>query len=68
MKGSQLRRSLRYNIQQCDWLLANIGTMIPSQDEACQDSIDFLYELKLGYEREIADISAQMARQAGGVC
>jgi hypothetical protein len=60
-------QSLRYHVKQCDWLLANIGTMIPSQDEECQEAIDFLQDLKLGYERDIADVSAGMARQEAAV-
>jgi|TARA_B110000263_G_C15275210_1_gene495527 hypothetical protein len=60
-------QSLRYHVKQCDWLLANIGTMIPSQDEECQEAIDFLQDLKLGYERDIADVSAGMARQEARV-
>ena len=59
--------SLCYNVKQCNWLLANIGTMIPSQDEACQEAIDFLQDLKLGLERDIADVSAGMARQEARV-
>ena len=67
-------QSLRYNVQQCDWLLNNIGYIVNakgtpdlSQDEECNDAIDFLYDLKLGYEREIADVSADMARREGMV-
>jgi hypothetical protein len=66
--SKQYIQSLRWHVKQCDWLLANIGTMIPSQDEECQEAIDFIYDLKLGYERDIADVSAGMARQAGAVC
>ena len=67
-------QSLRYNVQQCDWLLNNIGYIVNakgtpdlSQDEECNDAIDFLYDLKLGYEREIADVGADMARREGMV-
>ena len=67
-------QSLRYNVQQCDWLLNNIGYIVNakgtpdlSQDEECNDPIDFLYDLKLGYEREIADVGADMARREGMV-
>ena len=60
--------SLCYNVKQCNWLLANIGTMIPSQDEECQEAIDFIYDLKLGLERDIADSAARMARQEAAVC
>ena len=60
-------QSLRYHVQQCDWLLANIGTRDESQDEECQEAIDFLEDLKLGYLREIADGGADMARREGMV-
>ena len=60
-------QSLQYHVQQCDWLLNNIGTPDPSQDEFCQDAIDFLQDLKLGYERDIADVRAGMARREGMV-
>jgi hypothetical protein len=60
-------QSLRYQIQQCDWLLNNIGTPDPSQDEEIQEAADFLYDLKLGYLREIADVSADMARREARV-
>ena len=56
-------QSLRYHVQQCDWLINNIGTPDPSQDEFCQDAIDFLQDLKLGYERDIVDVGADMARR-----
>ena len=58
-------QSLRYNIMQCDWLNANIGTPMnadESEDESCQDAIDFLDNLKNQWEREIEDVSAQMYR------
>ncbi len=60
-------QSLRYHVQQCDFLLRHIGTPDPSLDEECQDAIDFLQDLKLGYERDIADVSAGMARQEARV-
>jgi len=60
-------QSLRYQVKQCDFLLRHIGTPDPSLDEECQDAIDFLYDLKLGYEREIADVGADMARREGMV-
>ena len=56
-------QSLRYHVKQCDWLINNIGTPDPSQDEFCQDAIDFLQDLKLGYERDIVDVGADMARR-----
>ena len=60
-------QSLRYHVQQCDFLLSHIGTPDPSLNEECQDAIDFLQDLKLGYERDIADVSAGMARQEARV-
>jgi hypothetical protein len=65
--SNQYIQSLRWHVKQCGWLLANIGTMIPSQDEECQEAIDFLQDLKDGYERDIADVSAGMARREARV-
>jgi len=56
-------QSLRYHVKQCDFLLRHIGTPCPDYDEECQDAIDFLQDLKLGYERDIADVRADMARR-----
>jgi hypothetical protein len=66
--SNQYIQSLRWHVKQCGWLLANIGTMIPSQDEECQEAIDFLQDLKLGLERDIADSAARIARQEAAVC
>jgi len=59
-------QSLRYHIQQCDWLLDLLARRGDPTEE-CADAIDFLYDLKLGYEREIADVGADMARREGMV-
>ena len=60
-------QSLRFNVAQCDWLLALLPTADFATTEECADAIDFLYDLKLGYEREIADVGADMARREGMV-
>jgi hypothetical protein len=60
-------QSLRWNVSTCDWLLANIGTRDESEDERCQEAIDWLEDRKLSYLREIADVGADMARREGMV-
>jgi len=66
-------QSLRYQISQCDFLLRitaqvqDRGVGFAGEEEVMLDAIDFLYDLKLGYEREIADVSADMARREGMV-
>ena len=69
-------QSLRYQISQCDFLLritaqvqdrARFGVGFAGEEEVMLDAIDFLYDLKLGYEREIADVGADMARREGMV-
>lgn len=54
-------QSLRYHIQQCNWINDNIGTPDEAEDENCQDAIDFIDDLRLGYERQIEEVAAQMA-------
>jgi len=69
-------QSLRYQISQCDFLLrvattaqdrVRFGAGFAGEEEVMLDAIDFLYDLKLGYEREIADVGADMARREGMV-
>jgi|TARA_B100001245_G_C22649398_1_gene318921 gamma-glutamylcyclotransferase (GGCT)/AIG2-like uncharacterized protein YtfP len=59
-------QSLRFNVAQCDWLLAHVAG-VDSMEEECLDAIDFLEDLKAGYQRERADVSVQMARQEARV-
>lgn len=66
-------QSLRFNVKQCRYCLNVLNERVIHlnergvDDEECLDAIDFLYDLKLGYEREIADVSADMARREGMV-
>ena len=46
---------------------ARFGVGFAGEEEVMLDAIDFLYDLKLGYEREIADVGADMARREGMV-
>jgi hypothetical protein len=60
--STQYVQSLRYNIFQCDWLLANIGSVGDEQDEQCQESIDFLHGLRDIYRDELT------AHSVRGLC
>jgi hypothetical protein len=61
-------QSLRYHIQQCEFLLQVTGTTDGGDlEEERLEAMDFLYDLRSGYEREIADVSADMARREGVV-
>jgi|ETNmetMinimDraft_9_1059917.scaffolds.fasta_scaffold257039_2 predicted DNA-binding helix-hairpin-helix protein len=60
-------QSLRYNIQQCDFILETIGWTDDEQLDDQQEAIDFIYDLKCNWQREIADVTAGMARQEARV-
>lgn len=60
-------QSLRYNIQQCNFILETIGWTGPDQEDDQQEAIDFIYDLKVDWQREIADVTAGMARQEARV-
>jgi len=66
-------QSLRFNVQQCDYCLNVLNERaihlndIGVDDEECLDAIDFLMDLKNGWQRERADVSVQMARQEARV-
>ena len=65
--SAQYARSLRYRIAQCDWLLKNIGTIWPdwrrAEEDACQEAIDFLEDLRDGRRNELADITVDITRE-----
>ncbi len=60
-------QSLRYNIRQCDFILETIGWTDDEQLDDQQEAIDFIYDLKCNWQREIADVTAGMARQEARV-
>ena len=64
---NQYLLSLRYNVAQCDFILESIGWPTDHREDDQQNCVDFVYDLKLGYQREIADLSAGEARQGPGM-
>ena len=53
--SAQYARSLRYQIEQCDFLLETVGWPNHQQhtEDEQQNAVDFLYNLKLGYRAEL---------------
>lgn len=64
-------QSLRYNIQQCNFILESLGAFRHSSDQSSEadqlDAVDFIYDLMADWQREIADVTAGMARQEAGI-
>jgi hypothetical protein len=60
-------QSLRYNVRQCDFILESLGAFRHSSDQSSKDdhmdAVDFIYDLMADWQREIADVTAGMARQ-----